>query len=553
MDCTRTTLWTLIGLATCAAGSVGCKTPPPTSPGAIAAEPNMLLWGDSHVHTSYLDDPRPTGHRPADADTAYRFAKGLPVVHPHTRARVELRRPLDFLIAAAQSEGLADAAWRDSVDTAERHNVPCVFTTFIAWEWASAANGHDLRRVVVMDQGATTARMLVPFPPADSARPEDLWAWLAETSVRLGTDFISIPRSPNRSAGWMYPESDSNEAPMSEAYAQARNRWEPIAEVTQIRGDSEAHPTLSPDDEFADFETWPDASVIVERGAYARTALLRGLLLAQAIDANPFAFGMVGGTASETGLSSADESHFWGGVAPGPEAGHQRPAGATDPDDHDLSAQGLTGVWAEENTRTAIFDAFKRREVYATTGPRIRVRFFGSWDFTQRDANKPLMVEIGYTRGRPMGSELSDGPEGRAPTFLVYAVRDPQGANLDRIQMVKGWVDAKGNTREKVYDVVWSGGRPRGPDGKVPPVEDLVDRQTARYLDIEGATALRGFWFDPEFDPERPAFYYARVLQVPTPRRTLYDAVARGVDPKTSGHPPTIQERAYTSPIWYAP
>ena len=544
MDRIQRALWILTALLTTAPGLLGCKGPPPTNPGVIAREPNRLLWGDAHVHTSNSADAHRQGNRSADANTAYRWAKGLPVVDPHSRAKVQLQTPLDFLVVADHAEGLQEAAWTGAINTAERHYAPCAFTTFIGWEWSAELSGHNLHRVVFMNEGAEQARQLVPFSALDGPRPEELWSWLEETSSRVGTDFIAIPHSPNLSGGLMYPAVDSEGLPITSAYAQTRMRWEPLAEVTQIKGDSETHPTLSPDDEFADFETYPrkseqgGAQAEVSDGAYARTALLRGLQLSQSVGANPFQFAMIGSTGSHMGLASAEENNFWGAI---PSEGRN------------LSAQGLTAVWAEENTRVSIFEAFKRKEVYASTGPRIRVRFFGGWDFDAKQARKANMVTIGYTFGHPMGSELAKAPEGKAPSFLMYAVKDPEGANLDRVQLVKGWVDAEGKTHEKVHDVVWSGDRERGPDGKLVPVKNTVDLATAAYEDTEGASALYGFWSDPQFDPEQLAFYYLRVLQVPTPRHSLYDAVARGIDPTETGHPPTIQERAYTSPIWYTP
>lgn len=552
-------LWILTGVATMAAGSLGCKGPPPTNSAVIAKEPNRLLWGDTHVHTSDSADADLLGKPAADPNTAYRWAKGLPVVDPYTRAKVQLQTPLDFLVVADHAEGLQKAAWSGMVETAERHYEPCSFTTFIGWEWSSELRGHNLHRVVFTDGGAEQARQLVPFSALDGPRPEDLWSWLEKTSSRLGTDFIAIPHGPNLSGGMMYPEVDSEGLPITAAYAQTRMRWEPVAEVTQIKGDSETHPSLSPDDELADFETFPrtseqgDAQGKIRKGAYARTALLRGLRIGQSVGVNPFRFAMIGSTGSHTGLASAGEDYFWG-AAPsqsGPES--QPPIGAAGLKGSDLSAQGLTAVWAEENTRTSIFEAFKRKEVYATTGPRMRVRFFGGWNFNAKQARKAPMVNIGYTFGLPMGSDLTKAPEGKAPTFLMYAVKDPEGANLDRIQLVKGWVDAEAKTHEKVYDVVWSSGRERGSDGKLPPVKDTVDLATAKYDDTEGAAALYGFWSDPEFNPEQQALYYLRVLQIPTPRHTLYDAVALEIDPNETGQPPTIQERAYTSPIWYTP
>ena len=536
----QTALRTLSVLAVWAAALAGCKGPPPTVPSAIAREPNRLLWGDTHIHTSQSADANRRGARAADLNTAYRWAKGLPVVQPDTRARVQLQRPLDFLVVTDHAEGLQTTAWQSTIDAAEHHYAPCRFTTFIGWEWSSALGGRSLHRSVFMNRGAEQARELVPYSSLEGTRPEELWSWLQDASSLVGTDFIAIPHGSNLSGGAMYPEFDSENQPIGEAYARARTRWEPLAEVTQIKGDSETHPKLSPDDELADFERLPRGaaqSEAVSAGDYARSALLRGLQIGTSAGANPFEFGMIGSTGSHNGLASADEDYFWGAR----------------PDDSDASAQGLTAVWAEENTRTSIFSAFKRREVYATTGPRMRVRFFGGWSFTAKHASKAKMVTLGYTLGHPMGSNLSDAPDDGAPTFLMYAVKDPEGASLDRIQMVKGWVDAEGETHEKVYDVAWSGARERGPDGKLAPVNDLVDLKTGANLDVEGAPSLHAFWSDPHFDREQPAFYYLRVLQIPTPRHTLYDALARGVDPGASGYPPTIQERAYTSPIWYTP
>jgi len=538
---------------------LGCKPPPPTTPAAIASEPNRLYWGDTHVHGSYSRDAYRLGNRSVDPDTAYRWAKGLPVVHPYTQARVQLQRPLDFLIVTDHAEGLEPTEWKGVIEAAERHYAPCSFTSFVGWEWSSVLDGKNLHRVVFMKDGREQAREITPFSSVDGPRPEDLWAWLEETSARVGTDFIAIPHNSNLSRGAMFAEVDSEGRPMTAAYAKTRMRWEPLAEVTQIRGDSETHPSLSPDDEFADFERFAPTpqegagQAKVSEGDYVRGALLRGLQVEQNVKANPFELGMIGSTNSHTGLASAEENNFWAATASESELGNEPQPGPEGIRGGELSAQGLTAVWAEENTRASIFAAFKRKEVYATTGPRIRVRFFGGWGFNKKQARAPSMVTVGYTLGYPMGSDLKKAPEGKAPGFLMYAVKDPDGANLDRIQIVKGWVDANGKTHERVYDVAWSGDRKRGPDGKVPAVENTVDLATAEYKNTAGAPALKGFWSDPDFDREQPAFYYLRVLQIPTPRHTLYDAVALGIDRSKTGHTPTIQERAYTSPIWYTP
>jgi hypothetical protein len=507
-----TALWILTALAATATSAIGCKGPPPTNPAVIAREPNRLLWGDTHVHTSYSADARQPGRRAVDPNTAYRWAKGLPVVHPETRARIQLQRPLDFLAVTDHAEALGQTEWNELLDTAERHYAPCSFTTFIGWEWTAELGSGPIHRVVLMNGGAEKAGTLTPFSALEGGRPEDLWRWLDETSHRVEADFIAVPHIPDLGDVVMAPKQNGEEHAMTATDAEARMRWERLAEVIQIEGDSEAE---------------------------ARTALLRGLQIAQAVGVNPFQFAMIGSTGSHTGIASADEAYFWG-AAPG-LAGR------------DANAQGLIGVWAEENTRASIFDAFERKEVYATTGPRIRVRFFGGWAFEAKQAQKANMVTLGYTFGHPMGSNLKGAPDGKVPSFLMYAVKDPEDANLDRIELVKGWVDAEGNAHEEVYDVAWSAGRERGADGELPPVNNSVDLATASYENADGAAALRGFWSDPAFDPEQHAFYYLRVLQIPTPRHSLYDAVANQVDPSESGQPTTIQERAYTSPIWYSP
>lgn len=545
---------------------LGCKPPPPTTPAAIASEPSRLFWGDTHVHSSYSHDAYVMGNHSVDPDAAYRWARGLPVVHPGTQAKVQIEKPLDFMVLTDHAEALgtalspdASAAWADIIEAAERNNLPCTFTTFIGWEWTASPDGKNVHRIVFMKDGREHASQLKPFSALDSARPEDLWSWLEETSARLGTDFLAVPHNSNLSKGAMFAEVDSDGQRITPAYAASRMRWEPLAEVTQFEGDSETHASLSPDDEFADFERFPGAArqsaeqAEADEGDYARSALLRGLAIGQAVGTNPFELGLLGSTNSHTGLASAEEDNFWGAIGSESKPGSGPQPRPEETPGSELGAEGLTGVWAEENTRASIFAALKRREVYTTTGPRMRVRFFGGWGFNKKQAGDPKMVTQGYILGFPMGSELKKAPEDKSPGFLMYAVKDPDGANLDRIQIIKGWVDADGKRHERIYDVAWSGDRERGPDGKVPAIGNTVDPATAEYLDSLGAPALRGFWSDPDFDPTQRAFYYVRVLQIPTPRHTLYDAVARGIDPKTLEQPLTIQERAYTSPIWYTP
>ena len=511
-------------------GAVGCKSPPPTTVKAIATEPNQLLWGDTHVHAGQLGQTGTETVAAVNVDTAHRWAKGLPVVHPETKAKVQLKTPLDFLIVTDDGARLGDGAWVAAAEAADRHYAPCRFTSFIGWRWSSELDGQNLHRVVFMKQGLEQAREFTPFSASEGAKLEDLWAWLAETSNQAGVDFIAIPHPP-----FLGETSGSNRSVITEETANTRMRWEPVASLTQMNGDFETHPTISPNDPFANFEN----SGTRAQEDFARTALLRGLQIDQRIGVNPFEFGLVGSTGSTTGLATADEDHF---------------VGATSKGAADLSAQGLTGVWADENTRQAIFDAFERKEVYATTGPRIRVRFFGGWGFSKKAAGKPDMVNVGYTLGRPMGSRMTKPPkDDSTPKFLMYAVKDPNGANLDRIQIIKGWVDGEGVGHEKVYDVVWSGDRARDANGNVPPIEDPVDLKTGTSNDNIGASALHATWSDPKFDGDQHAFYYVRVLQVPSPRHTTYNALAQKRDPNQTGHPATIQERAYTSPIWYSP
>ena len=344
---------------------------------------------------------------------------------------------------------------------------------------------------------------------------------------------------------------------------EARARWEPIYEVTQIKGDGETHPLLSPEDEFADYETWdlgnfegrPKTPDMLPR-EYARSALGGGLQLQRRLGENPYRFGMIGSTDAHTALATAAEDNFFGkhsGVEPNPDR-WRHPVGKAANyvvPGWRQAASGYAAVWALDNTREALWDAIKRREVYATTGPRMTVRLFGGWDFTPDDATHPDLAALGYARGVPMGGEIS-AAAGRSPTFLVAASRDSVGANLDRIQMVKVWLDARGEPRETIYDVAWSGDRRPGADGRLPPVQDTVDRASASWRNSVGEPQLAATWSDPDFDPAIGAVYYARVLQIPTPRWTAYDRLRFGVE-MDAEVPMTTRERAYTSPIWYDP
>lgn len=585
---------------------------------APARAETELFWGDTHLHTAYSFDAFMRENISTDQETAYRFAKGLPVVHPYHKARIQIETPLDFLVVAdhaellglikkvyeggpkvedtpavqglrhmmdagqgfelfmsllpsgdeprgetpasglvSNAEELSGDAWLEYMAAADKHYEPGRFTTLVGWEWSSLPLGANLHRVVFTNVSGEKAAQFRPYSSLTSDRPEDLWAWLDKTANQLGIDFVAIPHNSNISKGLMFAETDSDRRPIDSAYAKTRLRWEPVVEVTQIKGDSETHPAFSTTDEFAQFEEY---SFYIQReleayrpdeGDYVRSALRRGLALERQTGTNPYQFGLIGSTDSHTALATAEEDNFAGKMAvdstPGTKL--QFAVGRTVTGWH-MSASGLAAVWATENTRQSIFDAFKRKEVYATTGPRIRVRFFGGWRFSSDDTQLRDLAATGYRKGVPMGGELTaDGAEG-VPTFLVHAVKDPVGGNLDRVQIVKGWLDSAGKTHERVYDVAWSGDR-IGPDG-LEPVGNTVDVTTGRYDNSIGAAELVTAWRDPDFDRAQYAFYYVRVLQIPTPRHSLLDALALG-KANIDGFPATIQERAYSSPIWYTP
>jgi len=460
--------------------------------------------------------------------------------------------------------------WEKVVDDAEAFNEPGRFTAFIAFEWTSLIKGNNLHRNVIFRDGPVRTRQVVAYttqPPQGSPNPRDLWKYMANYEKKTGGEVLAIPHNGNLSNGTMFPlKAQYNGKRLNREYVTQRARWEPVYEVTQIKGDGEAHPLLSPEDEFADYETWDVANLDATEtktpgmlpGEYAREALKRGLALEKRFGVNPYKFGMVGATDTHTSLATFEEDNFFGkhtGYEPAPKR-MTHPFVKTDKGaimGWQMVASGVGAVWATENTRGAIFDAMLRREVYATTGPRIVVRLFGGWDFTQDDLKSRMPAVVGYQRGVPMGGDLRPQPKGaRAPVFMVYALRDPIGANLDRIQIVKGWLDGKGKTHERIYDVAWSDNRQPDANGKLPPVGSTVDVATASWTNTIGAAELAAVWTDPDFDPKQKAFYYARVIEIPTPRWTAYDAFRYGVAlPKDI--PGETQERAYTSPIWYTP
>ena len=595
------------------------------SPYAGRRFPTQVLWGDTHVHTSNSLDARAFGAI-LDPERAYRLARGEEVTTSHG-LRVKLSRPLDWLVVSDHSDGMGamngiiagnptlmrdptvrdwnkrlnkggatafeatfeviyaftgigdtplpsvvlddrfvQTVWDENLETAEAFNDPGRFTAIIGYEWTSTEGGNNLHRNVLYRDGIRRAEQMLPYTAAESFNPEDLWTWMETYEKETGGRVLALAHNGNVSNGIMFPV-ETNPAtgqPLTGDYAKRRAMWEPLYEATQIKGDGEAHPFLSPNDEFADYETWDKANLgpvpkkpDMLQYEYAREALKNGLKMEAELGDNPYKFGMVGSTDSHTGLATAEEDNFFGkhsGVEPEPDRWKHLVGefGPTKIFGWEMAASGYAAVWAEENTRKAIFDAMARKEVYATTGPRITVRLFGGWDFTEDDARSRLPAEIGYSKGVPMGGDLGMPPDGKGPTFLVGALKDAYSGNLDRIQIVKGWIDTKGETHEKVYDVAWSGDRTPNGDSKLPSVGNTVDVSRATYTNTIGAPELITVWRDPDFDPALRAFYYARVIEIPTPRWTAYEAVRFGVE-ISKDVPMTTQERAYTSPIWYTP
>jgi hypothetical protein len=584
-------------------------------------EPRRLLFGDTHHHSSLSVDSGLIGNR-LGPDVSFRLARGEEVT-TNSGQRAKLVRPLDFLVISDHAEylGIADllndgnpallatevgqewykamqvggkAAWdtavditaefssgeprfRDTeversvwhrvVDIASEYNQPGTFTTFNGYEYSSTVNGDNLHRVVIFRDGPERVKQVIPFGAFDSQDPEGLWDYMAGYEEKTGGRILAIPHNPNISNGAMFSETVNGSA-MTRDYAERRARWEPLMEVTQMKGDSETHPLLSPEDEFADFETWDVSNVAgtpkedwMLEHEYARSALKLGMRLEQEVGANPFKFGMIGSSDTHTSLSTTREENYFGKLPhlepSAKRAGEVMPrhpkTEATLVSAWETGASGLAAVWAQENTREAIFDAMARKEVYATTGTRISVRVFAGWDFDQASVERQDFAALGYRHGVPMGGELESAPSSKSPVLIVQALRDADGANLDRVQIIKGWVDQDGGTHERVFDIAVSDGRSIDPDGRCrTPVGDTVNIVDASYTNAIGATQLVARWIDPEFDPAQRAFYYVRVLEIPTPRWTAYDARRFGAEVPEDARM-TVQERAYTSPIWYTP
>ncbi|ASY65181.1 hypothetical protein SJ05684_b41990 (plasmid) [Sinorhizobium sojae CCBAU 05684] len=603
------------------------QRPPAYSPYVGHDFPARPFFGDTHLHTSFSMDAGAFGARIGPMD-AYRFAKGEEVVSS-TGQPVRLSRPLDFLVVADHSDNMgffpdlfagksnlisdptgrkwydmiqsgkgADAAteiivafshgtfpkdlmyfpgttayrsaWKETIAAAEQHNEPGRFTALIGYEWTSNTGGNNLHRNVIFRDNGDKASQVEPFtvyPPYGSDNPADLWKWMEAYEEKTGGSVLAIAHNGNLSNGSMFPVVEAFGKKLDRDYVETRARWERLYEATQTKGDGEAHPYLSPNDEFANFERWDkgnlDGSVAKKKDMlefeYARSAYKNGLKLEKELGTNPYKFGLIGSSDAHTGLSALEEENFFGKTTPQEPSPHRMTATFIDNAetgvkvmDWEVSSSGYAAVWARENTRASLWDAMQRKETYATTGPRMVVRFFGGWDFAPADAETRAPAIVGYAKGVPMGADLGKAPQDKSPTFLVAALKDPIGANLDRYQIIKGWLDKDGNLQEKIHDVAWSGERQPGNDGKLPPVGDTVDLAAATWSNSIGAPELIAVWRDPEFDPTQPAFYYGRVIEIPTPRWTAYDAKRFGVTP-APGTTMTLQERAYTSPIWYTP
>ena len=611
-----------------AVGQEQVVTPEMLEPAAVYSPfvdreyPDQVLFGDTHSHTNLSFDAGLVGTS-LDVDAAFRFARGE-TVRSNSGQPVQLVRPLDFLVITDHAEliGLAPqiqssapelladpwgkwvherfnsgqegrmeafgsileagtsginpmssneagrSIWIDFVEKTDTYNDPGRFTAMSGFEWSSSPDGNNLHRVVIFRGGAENTSRTVPFDMFDSPDPEDLWKYMARYEEAVGGQVFAIPHNGNLSNGLMFSDETLGGKRLDSDYAERRMRWEPLIEVAQMKGDGEAHPLLSPDDEFADFETWDVSNIDGSAGKteemlpfeYARSALKLGLELGEKLGANPYKFGMSAASDTHTGLSTTREDNYFGKymhTEPSADRHNDEVIPADDPALRILtseeSAAGLTAVWARENTRGDIFDSMRRKEVYGTTGTRIRVRVFGGWEFTPEDVPARDFVDRGYRNGVPMGGDLINAPDGAAPSFIIRALRDPDGANLDRVQIVKGWLDDDGESQERIYDVAVSDGRQIDSDGRARElVGSTVDVAQATFSNTIGNAILSAHWQDPDFDADESAFYYVRVLEIPTPRWTTHDAAFFDID-LPDNVPTTIQDRAYTSPIWYTP
>jgi hypothetical protein len=604
------------GLVKQAAHDATAKAPVPT------LHPERVFWGDEHIHTGWSGDAG-LGGTTLSPEDALRFVRGE-AVKSSGGTMAKLDRPLDWAAITDHSDGMgtinqlrdgnaemmADpvakrwyeqmkiggaaglaaareaivaqasgklpkvmmdpkwmvSAWARNIEINEKYNEPGNFTSFIAYEWSSQVGGNNLHRNVIFRDGGDRTGQVIPLTTFASGDPANLWKWLAAYEAKTGGQVLAIPHNGNLSNGRMFEEQQYDGSPMTAEWVQTRARWEPLFELYQTKGQSEANMSLSPTDELSQFEVWDTANLTgvakqpgMKRTEYVREALKSGMRIEGQLGSNPFHYGMAAGTDAHTGLSTPIENNYMGEAATNePQAGRWSEMSKAEASGYtrrfwSTSAQGYTGVWATANTREAIWDAMKRRETYASSGPRITVRFFGGYGFVPGDANAGRLSAVGYAKGVPMGGQLGQAKAGAKPTFLIAALKDPAGANLDRAQVIKGWVDAAGQTHEKVIDVLWSDAAHRRiTAGRLTPVGNSVDLERATYRNDIGAAQLTGVFTDADFDPRQRAFYYLRVVEIPTPRWTAYDAVRFKVK-MTPDVTMTLQERAVTSPIWYTP
>ena len=595
------------------------------APALAAQNPcRNVYFGETHVHTSWSFDAFIFGNTHTGPADAYKYAMGEPIKHPMGYT-IRLKHPLDWVAVTDHSEyagtvrlanepgsaisklpiaeklkvsskadiqrifswlgdtladnqpvkelvdpKVAGAVWQENVALADRFYQPGKFTTFPGYEWTSTPNNCNLHRNILFKDSKQVPE--VPFSSLDSKHPEDLWQWM-DGQRQAGHELLAISHNANLSDGLMFPtEVDSRGRPLDAAWSEARMRNERLTEVKQIKGQSETHPLLSPHDEFANFEVL-DYLLFVEQkrpiklhGSYIREALENGLAIKDSRGCNPYKVGFVGGSDSHDTGSPYRQTNFFGAHGSIDGGLKERMSGVNmvGLDILQENPAGLTAVWAAENTREAIFAALQCRETYATSGPRHKLRFFGGWGFQgfklQGGFGNQAWLQAAYKQGVPMGRDLP-APQAKSPSFIVWAVKDPDSGNLDRIQIIKGWTK-NGRTFEKIYDVAWSGSRKINPQtGKLPPVGNTVNISTATYQNTIGATELKAAWTDPDFDPTLQAFYYARVLEIPTPRWSTIQARKLGLAPPTTAKtmgveypvPSTVRERAWSSPIWYSP